>query len=82
MYKKFAGLLLALVLANPVALACAADLDTVPQNEPVVSSSDSDITPYADVIVTKYRMYYGVPQYRRWNETRGYWVDPDWINMP
>lgn len=34
----------------------------------------------ADVIVTKYRVNNGVVQYRRWNETRGYWVDPDWIN--
>lgn len=82
MYKKFAGLLLALVLANPVALACAADLDTVPQNAPVVqSSSDGEISPRADVIVTKYRINNGVYQYRRWNETRGYWVDSDWINI-
>lgn len=34
----------------------------------------------ADVIVRKYRNYHGVLQYRRWNETRGVWVDPDWIN--
>lgn len=38
------------------------------------------ITPYADVIVKKYRDYNGVIQYRRWNQTRGYWVDPYWIN--
>lgn len=35
----------------------------------------------ADVIVTKYRVYNGVLQYRRWNDTRGYWVDPDWIDL-
>ena len=39
------------------------------------------IQPRADKIVTKYRMYNGVPQYRRWNETKGCWVDPAWINM-
>lgn len=35
----------------------------------------------ADVIVTKYRLNNGVVQYRRWNETQGYWVDPEWINL-
>lgn len=35
----------------------------------------------ADVIVIKYRTNNGVLQYRRWNETRGYWVDPDWIDL-
>lgn len=35
----------------------------------------------ADVIVKKYRVFNGVLQYRRWNETRGYWVDKKWITM-
>ncbi len=35
----------------------------------------------ADIIVTKYRIYNNVFQYRRWNETREYWVDPDWIDF-
>ena len=35
----------------------------------------------ADVIVTKFRVLNGKVQYRRWNETRGYWVDPDWIDL-
>ncbi|MCD7836695.1 MAG: hypothetical protein LUG83_08645 [Lachnospiraceae bacterium] len=35
----------------------------------------------ADVIITKYRTYNGVLQYRRWNETRGVWVDDEWITM-
>ena len=34
----------------------------------------------ADVIVTKFRWYEGRLQYRHWNETRGYWVDPYWID--
>lgn len=50
------------------------------------SSAKSDdgnsiIVPYADVIVTKTRIYNGKQQYRRWNETRGYWVDPYWIDL-
>lgn len=51
----------------------------------IISQGDSDdagIMPYADSIVTKYRIYNGVLQYRRWNETQGYWVDPYWIDMP
>lgn len=35
----------------------------------------------ADVIVKKYRVFNGVLQYRRWNETRGYWVDKKWITL-
>ncbi len=39
------------------------------------------IMPLADVIVVKTRFYNGKPQFRRWNETQGYWVDPYWIDM-
>lgn len=39
------------------------------------------VEPKADVIVTKYRNYHGPLQYRRWNETRGYWVDKEWITL-
>lgn len=34
------------------------------------------IMPLSDVIVMKLRTYNGRLQYRRWNETQGYWVDP------
>ena len=44
-------------------------------------NSVEDIQPHADVIVTKYRAYEGKFQKRRWNETRGYWVDPYWITI-
>ena len=49
---------------------------------PVLSADAStpkavnSIQPHADKIVTKYRTYNGVRQYRRWNETKGCWVDP------
>lgn len=36
----------------------------------------------ADVIIYKTREVNGVKQYRRWNETKGCWVDPEWINVP
>ena len=39
------------------------------------------IMPLADVIVMVTRTYQGRLQCRRWNETRGYWVDPEWIDI-
>lgn len=41
----------------------------------------SGIMPLADEIITKVRVNNGKLQYRRWNATRGYWVDPDWIDL-
>ena len=48
---------------------------------PEISESESVIEPRADVIVYKYRLHNGVYQFRRWNETRGYWVDPYWMDL-
>lgn len=44
-------------------------------------SVEGEISPCADIIQTKYRSYNNKLQYRRWNQTKGYWVDPDWIDM-
>lgn len=44
------------------------------------STDDGVCVPYADEIEKKWRVNRGVLQYRRWNATRGYWVDPEWIN--
>ncbi len=46
------------------------------------SATDNEISPYAEQIITKFRRYNGMLQYRRWNATKGYWVDPDWIDVP
>lgn len=46
---------------------------------PVDCMENSVVMPYADVIVYKTRVYKGVKQYRRWNETKRVWVDTDWI---
>lgn len=35
-----------------------------------------------DTIVYKFRMNNGKQQYRRWNATKGVWVDPYWITIP
>ena len=47
------------------------------RNETILSG----IMPLADVIVVKTRISYGRVQYRRWNETQGYWVDPYWMDV-
>lgn len=61
--------------------AQAADMPAA-ANAQTAQVNATQITPRADVIVLKTRLYKGKPQYRRWNETRGYWVDPDWIDAP
>lgn len=61
--------------------AQAADLPAA-ANAQTAQATATEITPRADVIVVKTRYYKGKDQYRRWNETRGYWVDPDWIDAP
>lgn len=34
-----------------------------------------------DIIIIKTRFYNGKQQYRRWNDTKSCWVDPDWIDL-
>ena len=42
----------------------------------------AEVEPRADVIYWRFRtLDDGTVQKRRWNATRGYWVDPDWINV-
>jgi len=57
-------------------------------NTAIVFEKDNDtIIINADVIIEVFRVLWsptypnGVLQVRRWNETRGYWVDPDWTNI-
>lgn len=35
----------------------------------------------SDTIEMKYRYHNGHLQCRRWNATKGRWVDPDWITL-
>ena len=69
----------AAIMATAVPTAFAADIPQAPTPQ---NSSECTIMPCADVIVYKYRFESGKYQYRRWNETRGYWVDPYWIDVP
>lgn len=74
--KKGICLVIGLSMLMPMANIAGAHA-----TDKAVMTENTIITPYADVIVTKYRNYNGEQQYRRWNETRGYWVDPYWINI-
>ena len=69
----------AAIMTTAVPTAFAADIPQVPSPQ---NNNESTIAPYADVIVYKYRIYNGKKQYRRWNETRGYWVDSKWLDVP
>lgn len=49
---------------------------------PVYAAENSGIEMYSqDQIVYKYRFHNGVLQYRRWNATKGYWIDATWLNF-
>ncbi len=71
------GLITAMLVMT--AFAGTAQASTFVETKPAMSTTS--IEPRKDVIVTKYRYYNGKVQYRRWNETYGYWVDPAWIDL-
>ena len=89
--KKSLRKILAVSVATLTLTACSApSLLTVAAQEPVpasvvqvetASDNGETISPRADIIVIKYRMYNGKMQYRRWNETKQEWVDSDWIDL-
>ena len=64
------------IAGSPIQSVCAKESKMIMQAD----GKDTRIQ-RADVIVEKYRMFNGVLQYRRWNETRNCWVDPDWIDI-
>lgn len=53
----------------------------IPSKTTINYALESDVIPYADVIVYKSRIHNGVKQYRRWNQTKSCLVDPDWIDL-
>ena len=89
--KKSLRKILAVSVATLTLTACSApSLLTVAAQEPVpasvvqvetASDNGETISPRADNIVIRYRIYNGKLQYRRWNETKQEWVDPDWIDL-
>lgn len=79
--KTVAGACASLLTAAALCMTAQA-AEVPPQPVQTIQAAGGGIAqPYADVIVNKYRIYGGKLQKRRWNETRGYWVDPYWITI-
>ena len=74
-----AAICASLFVVMPMTNVSAAEVDAEAQGQS--AQSDIAVTPCADEIVTKFRMLNGHLQYRRWNQTRGYWVDKKWIDL-
>lgn len=70
------GILLAALAVNPLSTVPGAQAPAT-----VCAAQAEEAAPYADVVYYVYRTWNGWMQKRRWNETRGYWVDPYWINV-
>lgn len=76
---KISIVLMALSLGILGTTAVANDVETViKQDTGIEQDVESRIS---DTIETKYRYYNGHLQYRRWNATKGYWVDTHWTNL-
>ena len=63
-----------------VALAVAAAGGSSLAHTDVLSRPQEKRVQSKDVVVTQKRCYKGNVQYRRWNDTRQYWVDEEWMN--
>lgn len=81
--KKFLLSLLAAVMLMSGFCATALAAEPEVPDVGITSSSEEGIQPYSDIIETKIRKTAdGRLQYRHWNATRGYWIEPDWIDIP
>lgn len=75
-----AAICASLFVVAPAVSVSAAEVESEVQVQS--EQSDIGIVPCADEIVTKFRLIDGKKlQYRRWNQTRGYWVDKKWIDL-
>lgn len=79
MNKKIVCALIALTLV--FGLNTPASAKECPQMNQAVKTTVIIVSPRMDEIVTKYRFFNGKAQYRRWNQTKGVWVDPAWIDL-
>lgn len=85
MKKKIMMLLISASLCVGMVMSVGAqELQELPQlpEDPAASSEEAGtISTFAAVIENKFRYFNGHYQYRRWNRTYGFWVDPYWINL-
>ena len=76
--KKSVAVVAATIIISIAGMTVGASEAVLPENAQVISTQESRIK---DTIEFKYRYHNGVVQYRRWNATQGYWVDPYWIDL-
>lgn len=73
-------LVIGVIAATMAFSAMPASIPAMLQVPAVVEAAE--IEPRADVVYWIYRtLSDGTVQRRRWNETRGYWVDEHWITV-
>lgn len=77
MKKKICMLCLVLSLGS-VGMTAGANETTTVQETEITQDTESRVS---DTIIMKYRYLNGHLQCRRWNATKGYWVDPYWRNV-
>lgn len=75
--KRKLGMMVFAISMGIMSTVANADGKIEQNNVEITSETSSRIK---DHIETKYRYHNGHVQYRRWNATQGYWVDPYWIN--
>lgn len=78
MKKFFALFFVVLVFSVSCVSATATRVESDNNNETKIIY---DTGAKNDNIVYKYKTVGGVLYYRRWNETKQVWVDPDWIRV-
>ncbi len=80
--KKLSRILITVLAAVTVFSSGAIGASAAQVSEPVAAPAAvvPGDEPQADSIITIWRTNEdGVRQYRRWNDTKHYWVDPYWI---
>ena len=72
---KFKKILILMLVSLALAPAPLVYAESKPNDEPITPQ----ISLFADKIEIGYQYIQGRRFYRRWNATRGYWIDPYWI---
>lgn len=69
-------------LSLAVVFTVLSAMPAVPAITQIPTEVEAAIEPRADQIYWMYRkLSDGTVQKRRWNATKGYWVDPHWIDV-
>lgn len=80
MKKRLVLLSCSFILLSSIKLQMST-IEMIEIGNKVTMQREINLTSRAEVIEVIYREYDGKIQYRRWNKTRNYWVDPYWIDL-